>query len=72
MLNKTELEIMMKRNGDTGGSLADYLDISRGTFSNKINEKGAEFTKREIELIRDRYNLSGADLVAIFFAQGVS
>ena len=73
MINKNELEAEMKRFGDTGGSLAEYLGIARSTFSAKLNEtNGAEFTQGEISKIRERYNLSAESIVAIFFASKVS
>lgn len=73
MLNKNELEAEMKRHGDTGGTLASYLGIARGTFSAKLNEtNGAEFTQSEIALIKTRYSLDPDRIDAIFFAAQVS
>lgn len=73
LLNKLKLESIMKLHGDTGTSLARYLGIARPTFSAKINEtNGAEFTKREISKIKDKYSLSPQDVVEIFFSQKVS
>lgn len=72
-MNKNELEAMMKRNGDTGGTLASYLGIARSTFSAKINEKdGAEFTQGEIYKIKAKYSLTPDEVDAIFFGQKVS
>lgn len=71
-MNKNELEAMMKRHGDTGGELAEYLGIARSTFSAKINEKnGAEFTQNEIVAIKRKYNLNPAEVDIIFFAEKV-
>lgn len=70
-MNKALLESKMKLYGDTGGSLADYLGISRSTLSAKINEK-AEFTQKEISLIKTRYELSADEVDGIFFTQIVS
>ncbi len=73
MLNKNELEAAMKKHGDTGATLAEYLGIARSTFSAKLNEtKGAEFTQGEIALIRNRYSLDAESVVTIFFSQKVS
>ena len=73
MLNKKELEAEMKRFGDTGGTLANYLGMARGTFSAKINEtNGAEFTQGEIAMIKSRYSLNAEAVDAIFFAEKVS
>lgn len=73
MLNKKELEAEMKRFGDTGGTLANFLGIARGTFSAKLNEtNGAEFTQGEIAKIKERYSLSPESVIIIFFNQKVS
>lgn len=73
ILNKNELEAEMKRYGDTGGTLASYLGISRGTFSAKLNEtNGAEFTQGEIALIKERYSLDPMRIDIIFFTARVS
>ena len=72
-MNKNELEAMMKRHGDTGGALAEYLGIARSTFSAKINEtNGAEFTQGEIRKIKAKYCLSAEDIDVIFFGKEVS
>ena len=72
-MNKTELEVEMKRHGDTGKTLAEYLGITRGTFSMKLNEtNGAEFTQGEIMAIVERYSLSSERLKEIFFEAKVS
>lgn len=72
-MNKLKLESIMKLNGDTGTSLAEYLGIARSTFSAKINEtNGAEFTQSEISMIKERYSLSAEDVVSIFFTPKVS
>lgn len=70
-MNKALLESKMKLFGDTGGSLAEYLDISRSTLSAKINEK-AEFTQKEIMMIKKRYELTADDVDGIFFTLAVS
>ena len=73
LINKNELEAVMKRNGDTGGALAAYLGIARGTFSAKINEtNGAEFTQGEISKIKQKYSLNAEAIDQIFFAEKVS
>ena len=70
-MNKALLESKMKLYGDTGGSLADYLGISRSTLSAKINEK-AEFTQKEMMSIKKRYELTADDVDGIFFTTKVS
>jgi hypothetical protein len=67
-VNKNKLESVMKLNNDNGQILADYLGIARQTFSNKINNtRGAEFTQREIHMIKKRYDLSANAVDDIFF-----
>lgn len=69
-MNKRKLEAVMKLHKDTGTSLAKFLDMARPTFSAKINEtNGAEFTQKEIAMIREKYALSPRDVVAIFLTQ---
>ena len=68
-MNKELLRSVMVLFGDTNASLAEYLGISEQSFSNKINESGTEFRKREICKIKTRYGLD-ADLVdRIFFCR---
>lgn len=63
----------MKLHGDTFQSLASYLGMARCTFSYKINEtNGAEFTQTEIARIKNKYDLTAAQLISIFFAVKVS
>lgn len=72
-MNKNELEAMMKKHGDTGGSLAEYLGVTRSTFSAKLNEtNGREFTQGEITKIKTRYELTAEEVDSIFFAVKVS
>lgn len=72
-MNKRRLESVMHLHGDTGTSLAEYIGISRTTFSAKINEKnGAEFTQGEIYIIKEKYSLCPDDVVAIFFDNKLS
>ena len=72
-MNKNLLESKMKLFGDTGGSLAEALGISRSTFSTKLNESnGAECTQGEIGVIKRRYGLSAKEIDLIFFTEKVS
>ena len=66
-MDTKELKVEMIRNNDTGIELAKALGISRMAFSNKINMK-TQFTRNEILLIRERYNLSADRVMEIFFA----
>lgn len=68
-MNKPLLESFMKKFGDTGVTLSEYLGISRSTFSSKLNGyRGYDFTQEEISLIKDKYNLTPRELDAIFFS----
>ncbi len=71
-MNKNMLEAEMKLYGDTGTSLAKALGIGRGTFSMKLNNKGAEFNQSEIAIIKSRYKLSPKKIDLIFFGKEVS
>ena len=68
-MNKNLLRSVMVLNGDTNGTLAEYLNITQNRFSAKINEtNGAEFTQSEIRKIILRYSLSPEQVNQIFFA----
>ena len=71
-MNKTEMRIVMLRNGDTNKGLAEYLGITEQSVSAKINENGTEFKQGEIAKIKERYNLTAEEIEAIFFASEVS
>lgn len=71
-MNKYRLESVMRLHGDTAGDLAQHLGITRGTFSQKINEKRTGFTQSEIMRIKEKYQLTAEEVGQIFFADGVS
>lgn len=72
-MNKNLLISKMKLFGDTQQMLADALDLSLTRTNAKINETdGAEFTKREITIIKIRYHLTADEVDQIFFAEKVS
>lgn len=71
-MNKKMLESQMKLNGDTAGTLSDFIGVSRQTFSLKINDKGSEFTQSEISRIKEKYKLTPEQIDSIFFTQQVS
>lgn len=66
-MNKNMLESAMKAFGDTGETLSNYLNISRSTFSLKLNGKN-DFTLSEMTAIKQRYSLSCEQIDAIFFS----
>lgn len=72
-MNKNLLRSIMALHGDNDTTLAEFLLISRSRFSAKINETGgAEFTKREITRIKEKYELTGEQVIDIFFTPKVS
>lgn len=72
-MNKALLESKMKLHGDNQSKLADALGISLPRFNAKLNEtNGAEFTQGEIQKVKERYNLTGEEVDAIFFKGNVS
>lgn len=69
--NKLWAEI--KRHGDTQGTLAQSMGITRATLSNKMSEKNtASFTQPEISFIKERYGLTPEEVNDIFFNEKVS
>lgn len=63
----------MKLFGDTQSDLAQALGLSLARTNAKINETdGAEFTKREITIIKIRYQLTAEEVDQIFFTEKVS
>lgn len=71
-MNKKKLRSFMALYSDTNKTLAEYMGISERSFSNKINENGSQFLQTEISAIKERYNLSDADVIDIFFTRDVS
>lgn len=66
-MNSIELEVEMKRHGDTGDTLAQFLNMTPQTFSAKKNGIKSEFTQKEISSIKERYELDSERIVEIFF-----
>lgn len=72
-MEKRILQSKMALHGDNGGDIAEYLGISRSTFSAKLNGSGgAEFTQSEIMKIIERYELTADEVAECFFNQKVS
>lgn len=66
-MNSQMLRSVMVLHGDTNKDLAKLLGKTEQSVSNKINEKGTEFTQGEIAKIKTRYNLTAEQVEAIFF-----
>lgn len=71
-MNTNKLRAQMALHGDTGNTLADALGLSKQRFSQKLNEKNAEFTQSEIMKIKERYGLTADEVDEIFFDIKVS
>lgn len=67
-MNANKLLGLIKENGDTQGSLARAIGLSRTRLSAKIHERdNASFTQPEIAAIKRRYSLNDTQLNEIFF-----
>ena len=71
-MNKALLRSAMVKNGDTQKTLADAMGVSLSRLNAKINSDNAEFKQTEILFIKQRYNLTAAEVNEIFFADKVS
>lgn len=71
-MDTNRLWSFMKLHGDTATALASYLNIARSTLSAKMNDNGAEFTQGEIQMIKERYDLSAEEVDLTFFKRKVS
>ncbi len=73
MINKTEFEVEMKRNGDTQSILAKDMGYARITLNRKVNETmGASFTLPDLSFLKRRWKLTDIRFITIFFAENVS
>lgn len=68
---KNKLKGIIMYHDDTAGNLAKAMNLSQTSLSYKINGK-VEFTRREIMIIKERYNLSAEEIDDIFFDNIVS
>lgn len=65
------LKAQMVLHGDNLNTLSAYLGIAHQTLSRKISGE-ADFKQKEMEMIRDRYNLSDEMFVRIFTKEGIA
>jgi len=66
-VNKALLEYYMKVNGKSISDMCEILGISRSAFYRKCNGI-SEFTQSEIQIIKERYNLTDKEVVEIFLS----
>ena len=71
-MNKQALRGLIVANDGNQKTLANAMGMTLSRFNAKLNEKGGEFKRSEIEFIRDRYKLSRKQLADIFFTDVVS
>ena len=67
-VNKNLLKSKMALHGDTQADLAKAIGNTRTNITSKINAYKFAFTKKEIEIIKERYSLTDAEVQEIFFA----
>lgn len=68
-VNLNLLNSKMALYGDNNESLARVLNLSPQRLSAKKNStNGAEFTQSEIQIIKERYNLTDNEVVEIFLS----
>lgn len=68
-MNANELRAQMARHGDSAKTLAKALGMAVSTLSCKMNGKrNMCFSQKDIQTMIDRYELSDADVMLIFFA----
>lgn len=67
-MNKQALKGLIVLNDGKQEVLAAAMGMSLSRLNAKINETDAEFTKSEIQFIRDRYKLSRKQVMDIFFS----
>lgn len=70
-MNLNLLEAKMKEYEDSHSDLANYLGITPQALSNKKNGN-SDFKRKEMEMIKIRYNLTRDDMDLIFFEKKVS
>ena len=69
MFNRNLLVSKMVLYGDKQKDLADYIGLSVTRLNAKLNgTNGADFSRSEIAKIIERYNLTGEEVIAIFFS----
>lgn len=68
-VNLNLLNSKMALHGDNNETLAKALNLSQQRLSAKRNStNGAEFTQSEIQIIKERYNLTDQEVVEIFLS----
>ena len=72
-MNKNMLNSKMNQFEERQENLAEAIGISLSRFNAKLNRRdGAQFTQDEIQIIKERYNLTSDEVNDIFFKPKVS
>lgn len=72
-MNVNLFKANMVKRGETGKDIANLLGMAESTFSLKLNErknsKGnvSEFTKSDIEKLKNHWKLTNEEIIDIFF-----
>lgn len=70
MIDKNKLRTIMAEHKDNRKTLAEYLNISESTLSNKMNErKTYTFNLAEIRKMVARYHMTSDQIIEVFFNQ---
>lgn len=70
--NELLFKTIMRRNGDTMNTLADYLCITRVSLHRKMNAKYRDcFNARELAAIYERYNKLSDRAIFAMFIEGI-
>lgn len=69
MVNKKKYKSKMALFGDNNKMVAEALGITPQTNSAKLNHtNGADYTRGEIAVLKERWKLTAAEVDEIFFA----
>lgn len=71
MVNTQLIRSVIVKNGDTQALLASALGLAVSALNARIHGQ-VDFRRKEINLIRKRYNLSPEETMDIFFSEAVS
>ena len=70
-MNVNVLKSKMALYGDKLHDLGEYLGVTKSSISNKINGK-VDFSRKDIQKIIERYNLTTEETNEIFFTEKVA
>lgn len=65
-MDKYLFKYYMSKNGDTTKTIAKAIEVSPVSVLNKLNGYRGDFTRAEIAIIAERWNLAGDEVKQIF------